>query len=261
MMSLTPFSISSIFFLSTVIWAQMDGAHSEKEIMNTQAAPVADSRHPRLKDKIVLPVPPDLRGLLMEQPQARYLVQVSEEGFVTEALCLEATHFDLVAPGMSKVLQAEFSPALNLGIPVSVAGMILVRFYDPEQEAWRSGVDYTPFGSNVSVGTERWMYNISRDSYTYSETKIDDLDDLLILLEGEIVVLSDDQGNKAAGECLVEFYIGPTGKVLFPRIIQSDGELVSMSAIMSLKKFRYQPPTRDGRETYVQVRQTFRFTE
>ena len=94
MMSLTPFSISSIFFLSTVIWAQMDDAHFEKETVNTQASPVADSRHPRLKDKIVLPVPPDLRGLLMEQPQARYLVQVSEEGLVTEALCLEATHFD-----------------------------------------------------------------------------------------------------------------------------------------------------------------------
>ncbi len=225
------------------------------------AGAAAESRGPLLKREIKVPVPPDLRGLVIEQPQAEYLVRVSEAGNVTEALCLHATHVGLVDAGMDRVTQAAFEPALQLGVPVSTTCTITVRFFDPEQEAWKAGMPGMPFGNDVSEGMQRRLYRAAKDSYVYRKSRTDELDDLLVVAEGGLVVVEDPEGYKPKGECVVEFYIGPDGAVRFPRVAESDGELVSMSALLSLRKIRFQPPTREGRKTYVQVRQPFRFRD
>ncbi len=259
-----------LLFVTACLWpvlliAQAGDANgpapSDKETMSAGELGEAESRNARLKRALTYPIPPDLRNLLIENPYASYLVKIGEDGYVKEAMCIGATHFDLIRPGMNQVIKAEFVPALNLGIPVSVTGVVHVRFFDPEQELWQSGVDYTPFGVDVTQGLERRMYNVAPDSYVFKKSKVSELDDLLVALEGELVILEDEAGNKAVGECRMEFYIGSDGKVYFPKVLESEDDLVSMSAIMSLKKFRFQPPTHEGRPTFVQVRQTFRFTK
>lgn len=238
--------------------APVSGSEGQAE---SAAPPPPESRGPRLDRVLEVPVPPDLLGLMMEDPQARYRVQVDARGQVKEAFCLEATHYRLVDVGLKRVLKTEFEPALQLGIPISMGAIVTVRFFDPEQEIWRSGVDYRPFGSNASTAVERRMYNVNKESYVYAESAVDELDDLLVLLEGKIIVVSDEAGNKAKGKCKIEFYIGPDGKVYFPRIVESEDDLVSMSAITTLQGFQFKPPTVDGRPTYVRVRQAFSFTE
>ncbi len=225
------------------------------------AADNGETRHPQLKAFLEIQVPEQLRKYSMERPEAHFLVMVNEKGKVTEALCLGATHRDLIQPGMSRAMKAKFDPGLRDGQPVTAWAIATVYFFDAVQEAWWAGGIDVPLRVDTSMGVDERFYHLFQSSFAYSKSNLGELDDELLLVEGSLIILSDKQGNKAMGECLVEFYIDPEGLARFPRILESDNELVSMSALQSLQTFRYHPPTRNGRETYVQVRQPFRFQD
>jgi TonB family protein len=74
------------------------------------------------------------------------------------------------------------------------------------------------------------------------------------------MLYADAAGKPAAGRCVVEYWVDAGGSVRFPRVVTSDNEAVSLSALLTLQQTRFAPPTHDGGgPTYVQVRQAMEF--
>jgi hypothetical protein len=205
-----------------------------------------------------LPVPQDLRALHMERPHAAILVGVDSEGNLVDIMPYSATHVDLLEPAIKAVEKAEFRPSGD-GASVQRA-KVFVNFFDPEQEAWRNGLGGLPLGGTVSEAAERRIYKLSSSNFTFEESKPQELDNGLRILEARLRIFVSEEGKRQKGQCVVEYFVGPEGKVHFPKVLESDHEDLSMSALLSLETTRFEAPTRGGKPTWVKVRQPFNFS-
>ena len=216
---------------------------------------------PKLDEALEAQMPIELRQLNIIDPQARVRVSLDQEGQVYEVMCLWATHHALVARAEETVRNFDFIPFFAPDEPRRRTGELTVFFYDPEQVAMRQMGSIKPvYGDHVGEAVEAKFYRASPDRFVYEKSQPDDLDDLLVVTGGRLVVVQDLEGNRASGDCLVEFYVDQDGKIRFPKILSSDSEAVSKSALLSLKTFVFEPPRhRNGIPTYVRVRQPIGF--
>jgi TonB family protein len=142
---------------------------------------------------------------------------------------------------------------------VQASTEVSVFFFDPVQRAFHSGLVAVPYGSSSMDSAVRWMSEAARDSLRYIASKPSELDQPLEVTGGKIFVMADSDGKPAEGVCVVEFYVNHRGEVRLPRIVESDNDQVSQSALLTLRELRYTPVTTKGRPTYVKVRQPMQF--
>ena len=116
-----------------------------------------------------------------------------------------------------------------------------------------------PMGSNLGEGTESRIYSISKGNFIYAESKPDELDKPLKLLESELYLAQDADKPMAKGTVVVEYYVDHRGRVRHPRVISSDDETLTISVLMTLEKTRFASPLKDGKPTFTRVRQPFNF--
>ena len=204
-------------------------------------------------------IPADLKSMLLREAWVKYLITVNAEGVLVDYMPVEATHYGLLERGEQCLRNARFSPALSNGKPVQSSMEVAVTFFDPEQRAFHSGLISTPYGSSSMDAAVRWMSEASMDTFRYRESTPSELDHPLELKSAKVLVLTDVNGRPAEGDCMVEFYIDADGNVRMPRIVSSDNELVSKSALMTIRESRFAPLTRKGKPTYVKVQQPIRF--
>ena len=176
-------------------------------------------------------------------------------------MCMWATHHDLVKPAERVIRNHNFDRYLKDQDPIRRVGDLYVYFYDAEQRMMRQmGSTRNLQGGNIATKIDSKLYQANKERFVYEMTKPSDLDDLLIVKEGKWIVIQDQEGNKARGGCVVEFFVDHLGKVRFPKIIESSSAEVTESALLSLQTFSFQPPRqRAGILTYVQVRQPINF--
>ncbi|RME67823.1 MAG: hypothetical protein D6781_12335 [Verrucomicrobia bacterium] len=213
----------------------------------------------RLDQPLQLPLPPQLKTLPLNNPHARILIDLDEAGVLVDVMPIEATHCELLEPALKAVRDAPFIPAREDGRPVRSQAMVYVSFFDIEQEAWRQGTGILPFGGNVSDAIESRFYRNMPSRYAYGESRPDELDAPLQIVASKIRLYTSEEGVRQKGTCLVEYFVGPDGNVHFPRIIHSDHDDLSMSALLTLQVTRFAPPKRHGNPTCVKVRQPFNF--
>jgi hypothetical protein len=204
-------------------------------------------------------IPLELKAMLLEEPYVRFLVTVNADGAVVDYLATHATHFGLLERAEKRILRAKFSPAILNGTPMQATGEFFVTFFDPEQRAFHSGLISRPHGSSSMDAAVRWMSEAGKKSFEYCASQPDELDRPLEMTEGKALVMTDAEGRPAEGECVVEFFINDRGEVRLPRIVSSDNEIVSKSALLTILETRFSPVTRRGRPTYVKVRQPMEF--
>jgi hypothetical protein len=230
-------------------------------LANEMDASGPGSRPIQLKHNLETVIPKPLLPLLLEQPFVRFMVTVNEEGKLVDFLAVESTHHGLLERA-EKTLQteAEFSPGLDQGKPVQASGEVTVYFYDPEQEAIKTGVLSRPYGQDASEAVYRRLYVNNKERYIYRLVTAAELKAPVVLREGKIMVLTDATGRPAAGECVVEFFIDSRGDVRMPHVVQADNDTVALSALMTLRHTHYAPILRaDGVPAYVKVRQPMSF--
>jgi TonB family protein len=85
------------------------------------------------------------------------------------------------------------------------------------------------------------------------------LDEPLKLLESKLCLVHPPGEPMPKGRVSVEYYVDHKGKVRMPRIMKSDGQYLSFSALETLKVTRFAPPNKNGKPTFVRVRQPFNF--
>lgn len=219
--------------------------------------PVDHPLQPATPIEVVIPM--DLRGLLLNQPVVNFLVSVDEHGQLVEYMPLAATHYKLLEAAERHLREAKFEPARKDGQPVGSTGWVTVSFFDPGQRAYFQGLIDTPPAGNAGDLANRRMYEMTKDQFTFRRAKPSELDHPVAVRETEVMLYTDPAGHPARGRCLVEFWIDPAGDVKFPRVLQSDNEAVATSALLTLRKTKFAPPTLKGRPTYVQVRQPMEF--
>lgn len=204
-------------------------------------------------------IPMDLRGLLLNQPVVSFLVSVDEHGKLVEFMPIAAPHYKLLEAAEKHLLEAKFEPATKDGKPVGSTGWVTVNFFDPGQRAFFQGLIDTPPAGNAGDLADRRIYEMTKDRYVFRRAKPSELDHPVEVKETEVILYTDKAGQAARGHCMVEFWIDPAGEVKFPRVLQSDNEAVATSALLTLRKTKFAPPTLKGRPTYVQVRQPMDF--
>ena len=216
-------------------------------------------RPPSVEGELEEVIPIDLRAMLLENPFVRFLVTVNADGSVADYIATHASHFGLLERAEKRMLRADYSPAISGGVPVTATGEFFVTFFDPEQRAVRSGLVSMPHGSSSMDAAVRWMSEAGKMSLEYGASLPDELDQPLELRSGRVLVMTDAEGRPAEGSCVIEFYINDRGEVRLPRVVTSDNEAVSKSAILTILESQFRPLTRNGHPTYVKVRQPMEF--
>ena len=204
-------------------------------------------------------VPSEVRNLLLENPSVTFLVTVDESGTLVEHMPVAATHYKLISAAEKSLLSAKFTPAASNGLPVRATAQIAVGLYDPQQRNYFRGGGPLPFGNSASDTVDRRLYVTQKDRFAFRRSKPVQLDRPVEVTETKIMLYPDTSGRPASGECLVEYWVDASGNAKFPRIVKSDNDAVSTSALLTLKKTKFVPPTHDGLPTYVQVRQAMNF--
>jgi hypothetical protein len=203
-------------------------------------------------------LPADLKYLLIENPQVIYQVKVGPAGDLMDAVAVEATHYGLLPRGEEKILDAEFEPALLEGEPVVGKISVIITFFDPEQRAWeRMGMP--PQGGSVSDAVARRLYEANKENFRYKESRPQDLDDPLQLIESKLCLVHPPDEEMVKGRVLVEYFIDFEGHVHLPNVIESDHDYLTLSALKTLEHTRFAPPRRNGNPALVSVRQPFNF--
>jgi hypothetical protein len=210
-----------------------------------------------VRSSLEVVLPEKLRPLLLDQPTVRFIVTVDEAGRLVEYLAVEATHHELLEKAEQAIIETQFEPAIAGGRAVAGATDVRVTFFDPEQRALRTGLTGQPFGSSGAEAVARRVYEGAKDLYVFRQSTPAELDAPLAMAEGKLIVLADEEGRTASGQCLVDYFVDHRGQVKMPRIVSSDNETVARSALLTLQQLRFVPPTHNGQPTCVQVRQPF----
>ncbi len=218
-----------------------------------------DYSPPKLLHRLEVPISEDLRHLHLENPMVVYRVVVHADSTILDYLATEATHFDLLESAEKKLSAAEFEPAKMDGKPVTGKIAIAVIFFDPVQRAWQMGGISMPMGSSSIEGIDRRINMVAAEKNRYVESLQNELDEPLRMLKSELCMVHPPGEPMETGKVTVEYYVNRKGEVRLPRIIKSDGQYLSLSALETLKRTLFAPPSRNGMPTYVKVRQPFNF--
>ncbi len=204
-------------------------------------------------------IPAELKGLLIDNPYVTFFIDLGEDGTVFDVMAAESNHRDLIPTATRTLLAADLQPATHDGTPIRSRASITVRFYDPEQRAWKMGLSVRPFGNSASDAADRRIYATSASSFVYRESQLDELDEPIRGLAPKRRIRSANSALGAKGRCLLEFYIDPEGKPRFPFALERDSDDVAINASLLLTQSRFSRPTRNGHPTYVKVQQEFSF--
>lgn len=225
-------------------------------VIRAQTADSGD-RPVLVKTSLDVMMPEKLRALLLDRPSVRFLVTVSDDNHLIEYLAVEATHHELLERAEEVLRKTEFGAATRQGQAVQATAEVRVTFFDPEQRALQDGLTAQPFGATSSEAAARRLYANAKDRHVFRQSEPAELDAPLSVAEGKLVVLADDEGHTAVGRCVLDYYVDYRGQPRIPRIVSSDNDTVMRSALLTLQKLRFTPPTRDGLPTCVKVRQPF----
>jgi len=212
-----------------------------------------------LDRRLQLAIPEELEALNIPTPYAQIFVEVDDRGKVIDVMPIKASHFDLIPPAVKLIKKTTFNPAQLNGKPVKGKAAVHVNFFDEKQLSWKSGIGVLPFGGTVSDAVQSRFYQNAPTRFMFRESEHKDLDHPLRLVESKIRIFKSEEGVETPGTCLVEYYVGPDGEVHFPKIIKSDHDDISTSALLTLEVTKFQPPLRNGRPTCVKIRQPFNF--
>lgn len=206
------------------------------------------------EERIEASIPILLRGLLLANPYVAFWVSLDETGRVIESMPIFATHYGLLEAADARLRGVTFKPTRDAqGRPVASVGQVTISFYDPSQRAYFQRLTDLPSANTTGDALERKMYDMNPSEYTYRQAKPSELDRPLEIVEATVVLVKDENDKPAQGRCEVEYWVDLQGIPRFARVLKSDNDTVTESAMRTLRRTRFVPPKRDGAPTCVKV--------
>jgi hypothetical protein len=204
-------------------------------------------------------IPHSVKHLQIPNPNVIFHVVVDADGSLIDYLAIEATHHELLQKAEEKLQKAHFEAARYKGEAIRGKLAVAVSFFDPEQRAWKSGMTGAPMGGSVSDGVKRRMYERSKDIEVYKESQPAELDQPLRLIKSQLCLVHPPGQPMEQGRVVVEYFVDRMGNIRMPKVLESDSEYLTKSALLTLEASQFEPPVRNGRPTFVKVRQPFNF--
>lgn len=180
------------------------------------------------------------------------VVNVSEEGKLTDQLVIAYTHRELVRPVTEALKSWQFQPARQDGVAVPAQVSLTVTF-----DRQGSVISY--------VGLElmnTFMERITGTKLEYRPSRSEEVDSAPVRINTvspKYALEALKQGVR--GKVQVHFYIDETGKVRMPAVEQSNHPYLAEIAVAAVKDWTFEPVTSRGNPVLIEAVQEFHFGE
>ena len=216
-----------------------------------QKAPTPTDRPTVVFKRQAEPVfPRNLLELGVTEGEARVVISIDTTGEVVDHLVVGYTHPDLAQAAVAAIKRWQFEPPVWHGQPVSVQREMRFNFEG------RGVVVTMDVSSYVAMRT----MSMFAENYVYRPVTMQEIDRIPTPLStpAPLYPLSLYEANRGA-VATVEFYIDESGNVRMPSVVESEDMDAATSAIATVRDWKFEPPTRNGKPVMVKVQQTFRF--
>lgn len=178
------------------------------------------------------------------------VVNVSDEGKLTDNLVIGYTHRELVQPVTEALKSWHFQPARQDGVAVPAQVTLTITF-DRE-------------GSVVSyIGLDlinSYVERITGTKLEYRPSRTQELDRAPVRINTvspKYALEALKQGVR--GKVQVHFYIDETGKVRMPAVESSNHPYLAEIAVAAVKEWTFEPVTSRGTPVLIEAQQEFTF--
>ncbi len=173
---------------------------------------------------------------------------VDLEGNPTDFVVLQATHPAFGKAIIEAVQKVRFSPARRNGTPESAYLIHRTNFFME-----RAVMEMMP-GEKVERDHSQ------RRSQSTRISSMSELDSPPKVIEKVVPVYPEELLEQSlTGGVLIEFYLGPDGKVRIPRVISTSHKSFSKAALAAIREWKYEPPLNKGHPVCVLTRQQINF--
>jgi TonB family protein len=192
-----------------------------------------------------------LQQLAVGTGEARVAVNTDATGKLVEYLVVGYTMPEFADAAVTAIKQWKFEPARWRGEPVGTT-IELIFSYEAK------GVVVST--ANLNEQMEALFLRLTEGKYVYRPCSLRELD----RIPTPVVTVTPTYSSKLAakgvkGKVTIDFYIDETGTVRMPAVsIKDDSELTAL-AVMALRQWKFEPPTRNGRPVLVKATQVFNF--
>jgi TonB family protein len=192
-----------------------------------------------------------LQQLAVGTGEARVAVNTDATGKLVEYLVVGYTMPEFADAAVTAIKQWKFEPARWRGEPVGTT-IELIFSYEAK------GVVVST--ANLDEQMEALFLRLTEGRYVYRPCSLRELD----RIPTPVVTITPQYSSKLAakgvkGKVTIDFYIDETGTVRMPAVsIKDDSELTAL-AVVALRQWKFEPPTRNGRPVLVKATQVFNF--
>lgn len=199
-------------------------------------------------------VPPLMSSKLqmaaVSRGRVRIVLQVGEDGRPLDWMIVAYSHRDLADSTLDVVRRWRFDPVKIESVPVRAQTELELEFKGPDVVTI----------STVSDHLELFMRSVAGERLEFRPCPVRELDRIPLLLNvvtPHYSVAARDQGVRGSVE--VQFYIDETGTVRLPAVLNADRIDIAMAALVAVRQWKFEPPTRHGRPVHVSAIQMFDF--
>jgi TonB family protein len=195
--------------------------------------------------------PRSLLDLGVTTGEARVVMSIDSTGKVVDYLVIGYTHPDIAPAVVAAIKKWEFEPPTFRGEPVSVLREVQ---FDFESRGAVVTMDVTTYVMQRAL-------TFFAERYTYRPCSLKELDKIPTPIAAQAPLYPETMAReRRAGSTTVEFFIDETGAVRMPSVVNTDHSDFAVSAVIAVKDWKFEPPTRNGRPVLLRAQQTFTFT-
>lgn len=181
---------------------------------------------------------------------AQVVVRVDEKGELTDVYQSTYSHPEFGRLAEKYIKLWTFEPAKLNGEPLSVIKSMDFNFED------KRGV-FSLLPMEAAVMKMKVGDSDPRGKRIYSPQE---LDEAPVLLDSETPLFPEEfKGQGVSGKATVIFYIDEKGEVRMPHVVENSEDVFGMTALLSVRKWKFKPPLAKGKPVTVLARQTFKF--
>lgn len=202
-------------------------------------------------DPVVTPLmPAALQQSGANDARVVVVINVNDEGKMTDNLVIGYTHRELVHPVTEALKSWQFQPARQDGVAVPAQVTLTVTFDREGSVVSYVGMDL------ISSYVER----ITGTKLEYRPSRTQELDRAPVrvnTVSPKYALEALKQGVR--GKVQVHFYIDETGKVRMPAVESSNHPYLAEIAVAAVKEWTFEPVTSRGTPVLIEAQQEFSF--
>lgn len=181
--------------------------------------------------------------------EARVLVNIDDQGHLTETMVLAYTHEPFADAALAAIRQWRFEPTRLHGENVGTVADLSFRFeVDGVLLVQRTGVP-------VFQKSDPFDKNFAYRPYEFGT--LDRIPTPQHVAEPVFPREWSDQGIH--GKVTIDFFIDQTGAVRMPSLVATAHPLLAAAATTAIREWRFDPPLRKGRPVLAHCEQVFTF--